>query len=640
MTQFICKETEFEQRMFLPNGIEALIERKNGRKLVIHTTYQGVYGLGEKFDALNQRGKKVSNQVIEKFCNQGSYSYCVTPFFITNTGLGVYIDTKKKTVFDFQNEITCEIPSEASVYLFNGTVKEILKEYMQLFGKVPMIPDYAFGIWISANYWNSQKDVEFQLKALKQYKFPASVMVLEAWSDEATFYIWNGAKYNPKKTGEGFLLEHFDYSESKYFNDPVKMIEEIHEQGLKLVLWQIPVFKKQSNEEEPCKQLQLDKEYALENNLCVVNHDNTPYEIPDGNWFDGSYIPDFTREKTKEFWFNKRRYLLDMGVDGFKTDGGEFIYAQDVKFADGTTGLEGKNQYCQDYLNAYTEFITDKNVLFSRAGYAGAHITPIHWAGDHQSTNQELKNALIAGLTAAMSGITFWSFDIGGFAGPLPTLDLYRRSTQFACFCPIMQWHSEPSGGQFKDLMPGGEGNNERSPWNMVAYYQTPEFVDEMRYWHKLRASLLPFIMDIAKQSTDTYQPMMRPLIYEYPEQIEFCDSYDEYMFGSNMLVAPLLEENQTIREVCLPKGKWFGFFSGEEYMGGRKITSEKEKMPVFVKDGTTILFEMDGKIKCRIFGSNGKQQLFFHNQYIQISWKDKEVLVEGTKETIEVCDV
>ena len=100
-------------------------------------------------------------------------------------------------------------------------------------------------------------------------------------------------------------------------------------------------------------------------------------------------------------------------------------------------------------------------MIFSRAGFSGQHTVPCHWAGDQQSQNRELKSVLCAGLSAAASGILFWGIDLAGFAGALPTLDLYRRATQMACFLPIMQWHSEPDGGQFRELMPGGEGKVE-----------------------------------------------------------------------------------------------------------------------------------------------------------------------------------
>ena len=606
----IIKGQGYHKKIPLGNGLQAQVERKAGTQLMVQTDYQGVYGLGEKFDAVNQKGKVVETQVIEKFCNQGNISYCVTPFFVTDTGLGIYIDTKKKTRISFQNEILCEIPKDAQVYIFTGTIGDILKDYIHLFRKPQLPPEYAFGIWVSANHWNCEADVERLLEELDQYQFPASVVVLEAWSDEATFYIWNGSEYKPKKSAEGFSYEDFDFSNSKYWKDPKGMIERLHQKGKKLVLWQIPVFKGM----EPgrvSEQLNLDKEYAIEKGLTVMNKDGTPYEIPDGNWFEGSYLPDFTNEKTKKFWFAKRQYLTDIGVDGFKTDGGEFIYSKETIFSDGTSGEEGKNQYCQDYVNAYSHFINENQVLFSRAGYAGASGTPILWAGDHQSTNEELKSTLKAALSSAMSGILFWSFDIGGFAGPLPSIDLYRRSTQMAVFTPVMQWHSEPDGGQFRDLMPGSEGNNERSPWNIALVNQQPEFIDEMRYWHMLRENLLPYIYESAKTAVQESRPMMRPLIYDFQTDQNVIDLEDEYLFGDQLLIAPFIEENITTRKVYLPEGQWYDFFTNKCYEGKQwYISDEESRMPVYVKSGASIPMKQDGEIKIFHYGSEENSSL------------------------------
>lgn len=592
----IIKGQGYQKRIPLGNGLYAQIRRTEAEKLVIDVPYQGVYGLGEKFDSVNQKGKTVETQVIEKFCNQGNISYCVTPFFITDSGLGIYIKTGKKTVISLQDEIICEIPKEAEVTVFTGSIGEIIQDYVGLFRKPKLPPRYAFGIWVSANHWNCEADVDRLLAELEKYRFPASVIVLEAWSDEATFYIWNGAEYKPEKSKEGFSYEDFDFRNSPYWKDPKGMIEKLHEKGKKLVLWQIPVFKGMEPD-RTSEQLDLDKEYAIEHGLAVLNKDGTPYEIPEGNWFEGSYIPDFTNEKTREFWFRKRQYLTDIGVDGFKTDGGEFIYSKDVLFSDGTDGEEGKNQYCQDYINAYSHFITEDQVLFSRAGYAGASGTPILWAGDHQSTNDELKNVLRAALSSAMSGILFWSFDIGGFAGPLPSLDLYRRSTQMAVFTPVMQWHSEPDGGQFRELMPGAEGNNERSPWNIAMAYNKPEFIEEMRYWHMLREALLPYIYESAQTAVRESRPMMRPLVFDYQADRAVTDIEDEYLFGDSLLVAPFMEEDQTSRKVYLPEGKWHDLFTGRCYEGKKWHESDrKSRLPVYIKADATIPVDHNGK--------------------------------------------
>ena len=560
---------------------------RDGNHLTVHVPYNGAYGMGEKYDSLNQKGKTVINQVREKFCFQGDKTYCTTPFFWTDTGFGLYVDTCEVTTFDFgESCIEVKLPETAELVLFTGTPEEMVREYMSLFGPAVLPPEWTMGIWISANRWNTQKDVDELLAKLKKYDFPASIVVLEAWSDEATFYIWNGAKYEPVPDGQALEYEDFDFSGTPW-PDPAKMVKDVHDAGLKLLLWQVPVYKKQGDDEVQNAQNDLDREDAAARKLCVTLPDGTPYTIPKGNWFPDSMVPDFTNPDTIQSWFAKRQYLLDIGVDGFKTDGGEFIHRSDAQFHDGTTGKEGINRYSRDYTESYRNFVGSNGVIFSRAGFSGQHTVPCHWGGDQQSQNSELASVLKAGLSAAASGMIFWGFDLAGFAGPLPTLDLYRRATQMACFCPIMQWHSEPDGGQFRELMPGAEGNNERSPWNMEESYAAPGFMDEMRYWHKLHEQLRPYLWKTAQDCVRDSKPFMRPLIYEWPNDTNAVNCQDEYLLGDDLLIAPLLEENAISREVYLPDGVWFDFFDGTEYAGNQTITAGKDgKLPVFTRNG------------------------------------------------------
>ena len=633
-----------------PGGTASLAwELREGRgRLTITFPYRGVYGMGERYDALNQKGRIVVNQVEEKFCFQGDKTYCPAPFFWTDTGFGLYAETDEVTAFHFgEDGMAVELPPDCGVALFAGTPAEIIRDYMGLFGPAKLPPEWAFGPWISANRWNTQAKAEKQLQKLKEYGFPASVLVLEAWSDEATFYIWNGAKYTPVPDGRAPGREDFDFSGSPW-PDPEGMIRALHGAGLRLVLWQVPVYKKQGADEEPNRQNDLDRADAQARGLCVRNGDGTPYVIPEGHWFSGSMVPDFTNPDTVDSWFAKRRYLLDMGVDGFKTDGGEFICGDDIRFHDGSTGRQGQNRYPQDYAQAYTRFLGEGRVLFSRAGYAGQHATPIHWAGDQQSQNRELKSALTAGLSAALTGILFWGFDIGGFAGPLPTLDLYRRATQLACFCPVMQWHSELDGGQFRELMPGAEGNNERSPWNMAETYQAPEFLEEMRFWHRLRVNLQPYLWATAQDCAAHSRPMMRPLVYDWPNDPLAVSVDNEFLLGNSLLVAPLLEENAGSRVVYLPQGQWIGLFDQIWHEGGQKVTAgDNFRLPVFLRRGFGLPLNLGseptlGSIpQCRagqygnlhflLAGSCGKQS--FHDSLgnnFTIAWDAGQVSVMG----------
>lgn len=601
----------------LPHGNAARLEWHPSEAqsvLRIELPYAGAYGLGEKFNGINQKGRVVTNKVEEKFCFQGEKTYCAAPFFWTDTGFGLYVHTGEVTEFKFHDDIELIYPGRALLSIFTGSPADIIREYQAIFGKAALPPKWAFGPWISANRWSSQADVEKQRFYLKQHDYPATVLVLEAWSDEATFYIFNGAKYEPAPDGAAIGFDAFDFSGP--WPDPKAMIDALHFDGIRLVLWQIPVYKKQGGGEAPDHQNELDRDDAAKRGLCALNPDGSPYTIPEGHWFAGSMIPDFTNPETVKTWFQKRKYLLDMGVDGFKTDGGEFIYNSDVRFFDGSTGKKGVNRYAQDYAQAYTDFIGPNRVLFSRAGYAGAHRTPLLWAGDQQSQNAELKSVLSAGLSAAASGIPFWGFDIGGFAGPLPNLDLYRRATQLATFCPVMQWHSEPDGGQFSQLLPGAQGNNERSPWNMASAYNTPEFIDEMRFWHNLRMNLLPYIYSTAMDCEDDYRPMIRPLVYVWPGDPDARAAEDQFMLGDSLMVAPFMEEDARERMVYFPEGGWYNLFSEAYFHGGSHVTVGGDgQIPVFLRAGAAIALNMDDSksLGCGIGNSTtGYKRLHF----------------------------
>ena len=233
--------------------------------LTMSLAYSAVYGMGERYNGLNQNDRIVKIEVEEKFCNQGDKSYCPSPFFFTDTGFSFCTLSGGTLTFDFtqKNVITVHAPGNCK-FIFNaGTPAKLISEYMSLSGPAILPPDWVFGPWISANHWNTQKETEKQIELLKKYQFPATVLVLEAWSDEATFYIFNGAKYKEKPNGAPFAVDDFDYSESAYWPNPQEMIEKLHKAGLHLVLWQVPVYKQQGDDEIRNHQNDLDREDAV-----------------------------------------------------------------------------------------------------------------------------------------------------------------------------------------------------------------------------------------------------------------------------------------------------------------------------------------------------------------------------------------
>ena len=564
---------------------------------------KGFYGCGEKFDRVNQRGLSPKNVVYEQYTQQGRHAYLPVPWLFTEGGWGLFSASDCETQFDLtrwtdektQLVFSGEVDSESfsSLHLILGPPKAQLRELHRMTGPCQMPPSWAFGPWMSANGWATQAEAEEQIRKMTELDIPATVMVLEAWSDEATFYIWNGAKYTPQK-GKAFSYKDFSFDPDGPWPDPKAFVQELHKAGLHLVLWQIPVLKSALEADDP--QHKLDKEEAVEKGYCVKNADGTPYRIPD-RWFSNSLLLDFTNPEAVDWWFQKRRYLRDeLLVEGFKTDGGEFVYDPETVFSNGKTGHTMRNRYPADYTQAYYDFIQageKPGILFSRAGYSGSQSRPMYWAGDQLSTFGELKSQLIAGLSAGLSGIPFWGFDLGGFAGELPTTELYLRATAMAVFSPVMQFHSEPRSGQYGDSR-RRDWINDRSPWNLARINQAPEIIEVYRKYAKLRMKLMPYILKEAAWCAESGRPMLCHLMYDYPDNGEVIDLEDEYFFGRDLLVAPVTEEGAVERRVYLPAGQWADFWTGERIGGDcwHKASCLPGEIVVFSRDGK-LLAEM-----------------------------------------------
>lgn len=585
-------ELNFEKEETIGNvlkqaGLCGSFQKEEEAVLKLKKNYNAVYGLGERFNGVNQKGKRVHGEVIEKFCHQGEISYCPVQFFMTDAGFGFFTDTKTVVDYAFEEEISITLRKDhrgkfPKCFLLTGSTTEMLQEYVRRTGAVRRIPRWSLGIWMSANRWHTEKEVLEQVEEAEKLEFPGSVLVVEAWSDEATFYRFN---------------EHGEWPH------PEKMIQTLKEKGIHMVLWQIPVLKKMEKEKSH-PVLKEDIEYAVKRDLCVKNQDGSLYRIPEEHWFSGSLLPDFSKKETRDWWFSKRQYLLDMGVDGFKTDGGEFVLTDEAEVEDGRTGKELRNAFAEDYIRAYEEFVGPERVLFSRAGYTGQQRFPIQWAGDQQSEWSELRGVLSAGLSAGLSGIVYWSFDIGGFAGPLPTAELYERATQLALFMPVMQWHSEPVGGQFAELMPSAGGINDRSPWNLARIYGDEEFLENIRKLHNLRMNFLPYLAWEAERSAREGLPMARHLCLDYQEEPYNKCFEREFLLG-DLLICPVVEEGMKEITVYLPKGKWypvssvlFGNVQEEKevfYEGCAfyVLPVKEHGIPVFLKEGGMFALEL-----------------------------------------------
>ncbi|MCL2867061.1 MAG: glycosyl hydrolase [Clostridia bacterium] len=558
---------------------------------------ESLYGFGEKFDRVNQAGLSPLCYVVEQFANQQEKTYLPIPFFFTDSGAGFLLHGTWKTRFTTEVvdggfidiSILTECPENGTLFdaeLRTGSPAELLGWYTERTGAPALPPRWAFGPWMSSNGWNTQREALEQIQRMDELDIPAIVMVLEAWSDEETFYIWNDARYTPKTDGSAFRYDDFTFPPDGKWPDPRGFTEVLHQHDVKLVLWQIPVLKESSVSSGA--QLEADKRYAVKHQLCVARPNGTPYRIPE-MWFGGSLIPDFTNPETIRWWFDKRRYLVEeLGVAGFKTDGGEFLFDRDSLLHDGRTIAQAHNDYPNLYIGAYHGFLNEtagpgNGVTFSRAGYSGAQRFPIYWAGDQVSTFSDLRGQLAAGLSLGLSGVPFWAFDIGGFAGDLPTTELYLRATAFAAFAPVMQFHSEPRSGQY-DRTERQHLNNDRSPWNMAAANGDERIIPVYRKFAKLRMRLLPYLWQEAQHCVKTSRPMMAHLVYDFYADRRVHAIEDEYMLGRDLLIAPIVTAGAQGRTVYLPDGEWVDFWTGEPVRGAMEHDVEcgLDSIPVY----------------------------------------------------------
>ncbi len=570
---------------------------------------ENFFGMGERYSRIGYRGYDIDNYVYSQYTNQGLRTYIPVPFAISSKGYGVYADTTMYSVFRFGTrlldmfEVEIDINKEkqsADVYVFIGNAKEVIQSFVNITGKPELPPKWAFGLWMSSNNWNSQAEIFKQVGLTRKYEIPATVLVLERWSDEATFYIFNDAQYQVKDGNDYLRYEDFSFPEWGRWPDPKKMVDDLHKEGLKVIIWQAPVQKYMDGIAHA--QRDEDERVMLEKGYCVKDKRGGPYRIPPYEWFKRSLVPDFSNPAAREWWLNKRKYLVKViGIDGFKTDGGECIYGEDLLFHDGRTGDEMRNQYPNDYIESFHKFakkyVSDGAITFSRAGYTGAQRFPMHWAGDENSTFKAYRASINAGLSCSMSGIPFWGWDMGGFHGEIPSAELYIRSVQMAAFCPVMQYHTETKG----------EHNRDRTPWNIAERTAKPYVIDIFKKYANLRMNLMPYIYQQAMKSSNTGIPMMRAMFLEYPDDESSLSLTEQYFFGGSLLIAPVTEEACCTKDIYLPEGKWMEFFDGHEILGSSfiRVKADIDKIPVYIKENSIIPMNLSDNYKLSNYVGN-----------------------------------
>jgi alpha-D-xyloside xylohydrolase len=501
-----------------------------------------IFGCGESFTGLDKRGQKLVlwTDDANGIENQGLYK--PIPFFLSNRGYGMFMHTSTPITCDFGNTFSGVNSlmigdDELDLFVFLGPPKDILDEYTKLTGKSPLPPLWSFGLWMSRCTYNAEQQVRDIAGKLRENKIPCDVLHLDTGWFETDWQC------------------DYEFSTTRFTN-PKKMLSDLKADGFHVSCWQLPYF-------VPKNKLFPE---LVEKGLVVRDaKGNLPYE---------DAVLDLSNPKTVAWYQGKLAGLLNQGVGAIKVDFGEAAPNNGI-WSNGRTGFYEHNLFPLRYNKAVadiTKKVTGDHIIWARSAWAGSQRYPIHWGGDAESTDQGMAAELRGGLSFGLSGFSFWSHDVGGFtatsvAGMDP--DLFARWLAFG----MLSSHSRCHG-----IAP-------KEPW----LYGTA-FMDKFRAIDGLKYQLMPYVYAQAKDSSDHGLPMVRALFLEYPEDPGSWLVDDEYLYGSSLLVAPLLHEGETSRKVYLPPGTWIDYQTGKDYSGGwQTIAAGAIPEVILVRDGTII---------------------------------------------------
>jgi alpha-D-xyloside xylohydrolase len=496
-----------------------------------------IFGCGESFTRLDKRGQKVVLWTDDANGVQNETIYKPIPFFMSSNGYGMFMHTSSPITCDFgkyfNGVYSLMIGDEAlDLFVFFGKPKDILDEYTDLTGKAEMPPLWSFGLWMSRITYFSEQEGRDVAAKLRENRIPCDVIHFDTGWFETDWRC------------------DYEFSKSR-FKDPAKMIADLKEQGFHISLWQLPYFVPKNR---------LFKE-LVEKNLVVKDaKGNLPYE---------DAVLDFSNSATIQWYQDKIANLLKMGVGAIKVDFGEAAPANGI-YASGRTGFYEHNLYPLRYNKAVadvTKKVTGDTIIWARSAWAGSQRYPLHWGGDAENTDTGMEAELRGGLSFGLSGFSFWSHDIGGFVLKTPE-DIYRRWLPFGMLTSHSRCHGTPP----------------KEPWEY-----SEAFMNDFRLAVELKYKLMPYVYAQAKYSSEHGLPMVRALFIEYPDDPGSWLVEDEYLFGSDILVAPFLEK-ATARNVYLPPGQWIDYQTGKVYPSGwHHIEAGKIPAVILVRDGAVI---------------------------------------------------
>ena len=498
------------------------------------TPGEKLFGCGESFTRLDKRGQRVVLWTNDANGVENERMYKPIPFFLSSRGYGMFVHTTFDMGASYQGSNALLLgDDELDLFVFLGAPKDVLDEYTTLTGKPPMPPLWSFGLWMSRISYFSEDETRAVAAKLRENEIPSDVIHLDTGWFETD---WR---------------TDYEFSKTR-FKDPAKMIADLKDQGFHVSLWQLPYFVPKNR---------LFPEIVEKGLFVRDGKGRLPYE---------DAVLDFSNPDTVTWYREKIAGLLRLGVGAIKVDFGEAAPLTGL-YASGRSGFYEHNLYPLRYNKVVadvTKEVTGENIIWARSAWAGSQRYPIHWGGDSGKMDIGMAATLRGGLSLGLSGFTFWSHDIGGFFGDKAE-DVYHRWVPFGMLTSHTRSHGTPP----------------KEPWEF-----SPGFLADYRRAAEMKYRLMPYVYAQARDASERGLPMVRALFVEYPDDPGSWLVEDEYLFGSDVLVAPLFETGMTGRAVYLPPGQWIDYQTAKAYPGGwHQIAAGALPVVVLVRDGAVI---------------------------------------------------